>query len=112
MGAPTAPPTSISPTRPAQSRSPSATTAPASPPDQRHAMKDRFTRGPRTRAPGSGLGLALVEQQAPLHGGTLRLGRSPSGGLQAAFTIPAPSQDPPADERTWPRLLTNGRFCE
>ncbi|MFE9967743.1 ATP-binding protein [Streptomyces sp. NPDC005525] len=82
------------------------------PPDQRHAMKDRFTRGPRTRAPGSGLGLALVEQQAPLHGGTLRLGRSPSGGLQAAFTIPAPSQDPPADERTWPRLLTNGRFCE
>ncbi|MFE9953438.1 hypothetical protein ACFYRJ_39285 [Streptomyces sp. NPDC005531] len=57
-------------------------------------------RGPRTRAPGSGLGLALVEQQAQLHDGILHLGRSPSGGLQAAFTIPALFQDRPADERT------------
>ncbi|WP_285565468.1 HAMP domain-containing sensor histidine kinase [Streptomyces sp. RTGN2] len=61
---------------------------PGIPPGQRAAMKDRFTRGPRTRASGSGLGLALVEQQAHLHDGSLHLGASPAGGLRAAFTVP------------------------
>ncbi|MET8276157.1 MULTISPECIES: sensor histidine kinase [unclassified Streptomyces] len=62
---------------------------PGVPPDQRLAMKERFTRGARTRAPGSGLGLALVEQQAHLHHGTLHLGESPSSGLQAVLALPA-----------------------
>ncbi|MFD9502453.1 ATP-binding protein [Streptomyces sp. NPDC060035] len=54
------------------------------PPDQRQAMKERFTRGARARAPGSGL--ALVEQQAQLHHGTLHLGQSPGGGLGATVS--------------------------
>ncbi|MEU8795687.1 HAMP domain-containing sensor histidine kinase [Streptomyces sp. NPDC048643] len=62
---------------------------PGIPPDQRQVMKERFTRGTRTRAPGSGLGLALVEQQAHLHHGALHLGQSPSGGLRATLTLPA-----------------------
>jgi two-component system sensor histidine kinase PrrB len=61
---------------------------PGIPPDQRHATKERFTRGARTRAPGSGLGLALVEQQAHLHHGTLHLGQSPDGGLRAIVSLP------------------------
>ncbi|MFF1836036.1 ATP-binding protein [Streptomyces sp. NPDC058231] len=62
---------------------------PGIPPDQRHTMKERFARGSRTHAPGSGLGLALVEQQARLHYGSLHLGQSRSGGLQAVISIPA-----------------------
>ncbi|GAA5706947.1 MULTISPECIES: sensor histidine kinase [Streptomyces] len=71
---------------------------PGIPPDQRHAMKERFTRGPRTRAPGSGLGLALVEQQAHLHHGTLHLGQSPAGGLQATLSLPAADEPGPPGE--------------
>jgi two-component system sensor histidine kinase PrrB len=52
-------------------------------------MKQRFTRGPQTRSEGSGLGLALVEQQVTLHGGTLSLGQSNLGGLEATITLPA-----------------------
>jgi len=71
---------------------------PGIPPDQRQAMKERFTRGSRTHAPGSGLGLALVEQQAQLHHGTLRLGPSPDGGLQAIVSLPsAPEAGPDTD---------------
>ncbi|MFG2344711.1 sensor histidine kinase [Streptomyces phaeochromogenes] len=62
---------------------------PGIPPDQRQAMKERFTRGSRTHAPGSGLGLALVEQQAQLHHGTLHLGSGPGGGLQAVVSLPS-----------------------
>ena len=63
---------------------------PGIPPDQRQAMRERFTRGSGTHAPGSGLGLALVEQQARLHHGTLHLGQSPNGGLQAVVSLPSP----------------------
>ncbi|WSW12489.1 HAMP domain-containing histidine kinase [Streptomyces phaeochromogenes] len=62
---------------------------PGIPPDQRQAMKERFTRGSRTHAPGSGLGLALVEQQAQLHHGTLHLGEGPGGGLRAVVSLPS-----------------------
>ncbi|MEU9371994.1 HAMP domain-containing sensor histidine kinase [Streptomyces avermitilis] len=71
---------------------------PGIPPDQRHAMKERFTRGPRTRALGSGLGLALVEQQAHLHQGILHLGQSPTGGLQATLSLPAADEPGPPGE--------------
>jgi len=68
---------------------------PGIPPDQRQSMKERFTRGSRTHAPGSGLGLALVEQQAQLHHGTLHLGPSPGGGLQAIVSLPSePGPEP------------------
>jgi signal transduction histidine kinase len=39
--------------------------------------------------PGSGLGLSIVADIAELYGGTLVLGRSGLGGLEAALTLPA-----------------------
>ncbi|MBF6467209.1 HAMP domain-containing histidine kinase [Nocardia beijingensis] len=41
---------------------------------------DRFVKGPGS--PGSGLGLALVRQQAELHSGTAELDESPVGGAR------------------------------
>lgn len=64
---------------------------PGIPADQREAMKQRFARGVRPRSDGSGLGLALVEQQAVLHGGTLHLDDAPGGGLRATLTLPMKS---------------------
>ena len=52
-------------------------------------MKQRFRRGTQARSSGSGLGLALVEQQALLHRGTLELGESVRGGLRASIALPA-----------------------
>jgi two-component system sensor histidine kinase PrrB len=60
---------------------------PGIPADDREDMKRRFVRGPRPRSDGSGLGLALVEQQAQLHGGILELGEAPQGGLLAVLRI-------------------------
>ena len=39
--------------------------------------------------PGSGLGLAIVRDIAKLYGGTLELGESALGGLEATLTLPA-----------------------
>jgi signal transduction histidine kinase len=39
--------------------------------------------------PGSGLGLAIVRDIAKLYGGSLSLGRSPLGGLEARLLLPA-----------------------
>jgi signal transduction histidine kinase len=39
--------------------------------------------------PGTGLGLAIVRDVAKLYGGTLSLGRSPLGGLEARLELPA-----------------------
>ncbi|MBW8093437.1 MULTISPECIES: sensor histidine kinase [Streptomyces] len=64
---------------------------PGIPVGQREAMKGRFTRGERPRSEGSGLGLALVEQQATLHGGQLELTDGPHGGLKAILTFPSPT---------------------
>jgi two-component system sensor histidine kinase PrrB len=74
---------------------------PGIPADRRQAMKDRFTRGARTRSPGSGLGLALVDQQAHLHHGTLHLGAAPAGGLEATLSLPSTPEDE-SRERTTP----------
>ncbi|MFE7798798.1 sensor histidine kinase [Nocardia sp. NPDC057440] len=53
--------------------------------DLRQAAFDRFVKGPGS--PGSGLGLALVRQQAELHAGTAELGHSPMGGVQLRVRI-------------------------
>ncbi|MGW7425398.1 sensor histidine kinase [Streptomyces sp. NPDC054813] len=81
---------------------------PGIPPDQRHTMKERFTRGTRTRAPGSGLGLPLVDQQAHLHHGSLHLGQSPAGGLEAALTLPGADEPDPAGKHTADGASTDG----
>lgn len=62
---------------------------PGIPEGERAAVLEPFTRGPGARAPGSGLGLAIVAQQVALHGGALRLGDSPLGGLGVEVRLPA-----------------------
>jgi two-component system sensor histidine kinase PrrB len=61
---------------------------PGVPSHERGLIFERFARGSATTAPGSGLGLALVAQQAALHGGTVEVSDSPLGG--AAFNVRLP----------------------
>lgn len=55
----------------------------------RERVLGRFERGPGAKPGGLGLGLALVAQQAALHGGDVVLSSSPLGGLRATLTIAA-----------------------
>ena len=45
--------------------------------------------------PGAGAGLTVARRVAERHGGTLTLGQSPAGGLQATVLIPRPSKGTP-----------------
>jgi histidine kinase/DNA gyrase B/HSP90-like ATPase len=47
-----------------------------------------FARGSTTRAPGFGLGLVLVAQQAALHGGSVTVGESSFGGARFTARLP------------------------
>ncbi|WNV77460.1 HAMP domain-containing sensor histidine kinase [Geodermatophilus sp. DSM 44513] len=58
------------------------------PPDEREQVFARFHRGRAATAPGSGLGLALVAQQAGLHGGRAWLEEGPLGGSRAVLELP------------------------
>lgn len=61
---------------------------PGIPPEDRARATERFFRGEAARStPGSGLGLALVQAVAHLHGGTLRLEDS-GPGLRATLSLP------------------------
>ena len=53
---------------------------PGVPADERDAIFDRFSRGSTAAGDGSGLGLALVGQQAALHGGSVEVGDIGCGG--------------------------------
>ena len=57
------------------------------PADEHQAVLGRFARGSTAAPGGSGLGLALVEQQAALHGGGIELSDGPLGGLRATLTV-------------------------
>ena len=57
-------------------------------PEVREAALTRGVRLDET-APGQGLGLSIVAEFARLYGGSLRLGESPLGGLQATLRLPA-----------------------
>jgi signal transduction histidine kinase len=57
------------------------------PAEEHETVLGRFRRGSTAGAGGSGLGLALVLQQAELHGGAIRLSDSPLGGLRATLTV-------------------------
>ena len=61
------------------------------PEEERSAVFERFSRGSTASRSGSGLGLALVAQQAELHGGTAAMEASPSGGARLVLRLPAPS---------------------
>ena len=61
------------------------------PEEERRVVFDRFSRGSTASHSGSGLGLALVAQQAELHGGTASLQASPLGGARLLLCLPPPS---------------------
>lgn len=68
------------------------------PPAERSSVFERFTRGSTAGAAGSGLGLALIAQQAALHGGRTALQDSPLGGARLVVEIadrPDPRTPPP-----------------
>jgi signal transduction histidine kinase len=60
------------------------------PEEERAAVFERFSRGSTASRSGSGLGLALVAQQAELHGGTAALEASPLGGARLVLRLPGP----------------------
>ena len=66
------------------------------PADEHDNVLGRFARGSTAVPGGSGLGLALVAQQATLHGGSIVLSDSPLGGLRATLTVSA-APEPPWD---------------
>jgi signal transduction histidine kinase len=58
-------------------------------------LVERFYRGAQARhIPGSGMGLAIVQQIARAHGGTLTIASSPESGT--AFTLSLPRRGPAA----------------
>ncbi|HTX94133.1 MAG TPA: HAMP domain-containing sensor histidine kinase [Mycobacterium sp.] len=61
------------------------------PEEERQVVFERFSRGSTASHSGSGLGLALVAQQAKLHGGTAALENSPLGGARLVLRLPAPT---------------------
>ena len=60
------------------------------PEEERKMVFARFSRGSTASHSGSGLGLALVAQQAELHGGTASLEASPLGGARLLLRLPGP----------------------
>lgn len=58
------------------------------PEEERAEVFERFHRGTTASRSGSGLGLALVAQQAELHGGTAALEVSPLGGTRLMLRLP------------------------
>lgn len=69
------------------------------PASEHRTVLGRFTRGSTAAPGGSGLGLALVAQQAALHGGTIELSDGPLGGLRATLIV---STSPDGVEPTGP----------
>ena len=57
------------------------------PVDEREAVFGRFTRGSTASQTGSGLGLALVAQQASIHGGSTSFHDSPLGGARLLIEL-------------------------
>jgi two-component system sensor histidine kinase PrrB len=58
------------------------------PEEERAGVFERFSRGTTASRSGSGLGLALVAQQAGLHGGTAALEASPLRGARLLLRLP------------------------
>jgi signal transduction histidine kinase len=67
------------------------------PVEEHQAVLGRFSRGSTAAPGGSGLGLALVAQQATLHGGNIELSNGPLGGLRATLTVSTAVHDPDAE---------------
>jgi len=72
------------------------------PAEEHRAVLGRFARGSTASPGGSGLGLALVAQQAVLHDGDIELSDGPLGGLRAKLTVATrsgPKSDPSIPRR-------------
>lgn len=61
---------------------------------ERTAVFERFSRGSTASRSGSGLGLALVAQQAELHGGSASLHSSPLGGTRLLLRLAGDGRGP------------------
>jgi signal transduction histidine kinase len=61
---------------------------------ERTAVFERFSRGSTASRSGSGLGLALVAQQAELHGGSASLHASPLGGTRLLLQLAGDGRGP------------------
>jgi two-component system, OmpR family, sensor histidine kinase PrrB len=61
---------------------------------ERAAVFERFSRGSTASRSGSGLGLALVAQQAELHGGRASLHSSPLGGTRLLLQLAGDGRGP------------------
>jgi two-component system sensor histidine kinase PrrB len=61
------------------------------PEEERRTVFERFSRGSTAARSGSGLGLALVAQQADLHRGTAGMEASHLGGARLVLRLPPPS---------------------
>ncbi len=70
------------------------------PVDEHQVVLGRFSRGSTAAPGGSGLGLALVAQQAALHGGRIELSDGPLGGLRATLTVSVAGRQPDGDAPT------------
>lgn len=64
------------------------------PEEERATVFERFHRGTTASRSGSGLGLALVAQQAEIHGGTAALEVSPMGGTRLMLRLPGSGPGP------------------
>ena len=64
------------------------------PEGERTAVFERFSRGSTASRSGSGLGLALVAQQAELHGGMASLHASPLGGTRLLLRLAGDGRGP------------------
>jgi two-component system, OmpR family, sensor histidine kinase PrrB len=64
------------------------------PEEERAAVFERFSRGSTASRSGSGLGLALVAQQAELHGGSACLHASPLGGTRLLLKLAGDGRGP------------------
>jgi signal transduction histidine kinase len=65
------------------------------PAEEHQTVLGRFSRGTNAAPGGSGLGLALVAQQAALHDGAIALTDSPLGGLRATLIVSTSLEAPP-----------------
>lgn len=60
------------------------------PPDRREVALETFERGEEAQGrPGAGLGLPICRRIVAAHGGVLRLGAAPGGGLEVMVRLPA-----------------------
>lgn len=76
------------------------------PADEHRSVLGRFARGSTAAPGGSGLGLALVVQQAALHDGDFELSDGPLGGVRATLTVSTVGDT--KDEERQPRPASPG----